>query len=185
MQLDLIVAILALVTAVLSAYATRVHNRLSVKPLLNISLDFSEGKVGLKVKNCGVGPAIIKTIQVRFQNELFDGSKMDWGVKIGNEYKAVLSKENKSELLTEMDKTFYSIYMPGDIITANESYYLYESMDNVTNNEVLALLYLLLLDVGLKITYTSIYNEKFIIDKSLKDNMDASLLINKWGMKIS
>ena len=47
MDIDLFIAILALVVAVLSAYATRLHNRLSVKPILRISLSYSGNKVNL------------------------------------------------------------------------------------------------------------------------------------------
>ena len=80
------IACMALFVAVWQGYATRKHNRLSIKPILHTSLDFSEGKVSLRVKNCGVGPAIIKTIQVNFHNELFDGSKIEWALKIGDEF---------------------------------------------------------------------------------------------------
>jgi len=126
---------------------TRKYNRLSVKPQLNISFNMLEGKVRVIIKNCGVGPAVIKTIQVKFQNEFFDGCKMEWGIKIGDEFAALLNNENIGDLLQSNSDVIYSVYVPGDVLSANESYNLLEFKGNVRNDKALALVYLLLFDL--------------------------------------
>jgi hypothetical protein len=63
----LFVSVLALGTAIWSARATRTHNRLSVKPSVAFARDgasIGTGRVGLSVRNDGLGPAQIDQLHV-------------------------------------------------------------------------------------------------------------------------
>jgi hypothetical protein len=83
------VAFFALVITAYEGYATRRHNRLSVKPFLFTSFDYDNEGSGWSLYNKGVGPALIKWCEVRV-----DGQPMhDWreaieklGAKINTEF---------------------------------------------------------------------------------------------------
>ena len=58
----IVIACIALGISIWQGWATRLHNKLSVKPLLDITTFYSETEpfIGVVVENHGVGPAIIK-----------------------------------------------------------------------------------------------------------------------------
>lgn len=74
----LFISVLALGTSIWSAYATRVHNKLTVKPSIGFMVDLASpgaGRVGLSFRNDGFGPATISDLAVyldgkRIQNWL-------------------------------------------------------------------------------------------------------------------
>jgi hypothetical protein len=74
---DTITAICSVVIAVASlgvsayvAWATRKHNRLSVRPLLELTITFPVGATaGLRLSNSGLGPAKITSSQLMFGDE--------------------------------------------------------------------------------------------------------------------
>lgn len=67
----LIVAFLAFLVTVWQSFLSRKHNRLSVKPILEVENHMASNvkTMGLKIENCGVGPAIIKEIEIFYKNE--------------------------------------------------------------------------------------------------------------------
>lgn len=60
------IAVLALATSIWSGYATRRHNRLSVKPNIGISTEFAgtEKQNGIYLNVNGPGPALIKEFKI-------------------------------------------------------------------------------------------------------------------------
>jgi len=67
----MITATCALFVSVWQGYETRTHNRLTVRPHLQLTRSIERGKpIGLYVKNVGSGPAIIKKVEVYFADNL-------------------------------------------------------------------------------------------------------------------
>lgn len=64
---SLFVAAAAFFISIYQTYITRIHNRLTVKPKISINVSLSpynSPSVGFFVKNSGVGPAIIESIEL-------------------------------------------------------------------------------------------------------------------------
>ncbi|WP_319237476.1 hypothetical protein [uncultured Propionivibrio sp.] len=74
-----VIAVFALVATVWQAWVTRKHNRLSVKPLLNTWSE-TNGGAGIyeaRLKNIGIGPAIIDSFEVRVDDKMVEGNGLD------------------------------------------------------------------------------------------------------------
>lgn len=73
-----IIALLALAVAVWAGYASRRHNRLSVRPDLMQYADASENNLifRLGVRNCGLGPARILSYGFTYQDQLINGARL-------------------------------------------------------------------------------------------------------------
>lgn len=54
---------------VLLGEATRAHNRISVRPLFDFHVTLKSEHASITIKNCGIGPAIIESVQLKFQGE--------------------------------------------------------------------------------------------------------------------
>jgi hypothetical protein len=66
-----IIAVASLGVSAFVAWATRKHNRLSVRPLLGFTTTFSVGATaGLRLSNSGLGPARITNSQLTFKGKL-------------------------------------------------------------------------------------------------------------------
>ena len=65
----LIVAMCALGLTFWQGFITRQHNKLSVKPMLKFVMKRELGFYELKLMNCGVGPALIRTFQNYFDSQ--------------------------------------------------------------------------------------------------------------------
>jgi hypothetical protein len=67
-----VIAVASLGVSAYVARATREHNRLSVQPLLELTIAFPVGAAaGLRLSNSGLGPAKITNSQLRVGAELF------------------------------------------------------------------------------------------------------------------
>lgn len=77
-----VIAIAAIALGIADSMQTRAHNRLSVKPYLVV--DYSnavrgtETTIVVEVSNEGVGPAIIRRMEIVLPDELGGGSYPDW-----------------------------------------------------------------------------------------------------------
>ncbi len=72
-----IISILALIVSVKSSYFTQQNNKLSVRPILQFGYTASpnsEQYLNFRVKNVGLGPAIINNIEFVFNGEKVDTS---------------------------------------------------------------------------------------------------------------
>ena len=168
MQLDLVIAILALVIAILSAYATRVHNRLSVRPYLHINRSFSDNKFRVYVRNSGTGPAIIRTVEATTTNRTLDATIISWTDELQAQCAILLAdKHIPPPLPGTAGALIASTLEGGDVLAANEDYVLIRTDDRFDNPEAAAALYAYLLEYfTFAITYSSIYNEKFRYSES-------------------
>jgi hypothetical protein len=67
-----VIAVASLGVSAYVAWATRKHNRLSVQPLLGLTITFPIGATaGLRLTNSGLGPARIISSQLMFNGEEF------------------------------------------------------------------------------------------------------------------
>ncbi len=69
----MVVAVASIVVSVWQGVENRNHNRLAVVPRLDISYTTSANTFGFKVKNNGIGPAILSLRSINF-----DGKEIDW-----------------------------------------------------------------------------------------------------------
>lgn len=79
--LAVIVASLAMFVALWQGYLTREHNRLSLRPHLDLTWYFtgSSKSIGMSLSNDGAGPAAIKWIQLYIKNEaVWSGDGNAW-----------------------------------------------------------------------------------------------------------
>ncbi len=141
-----IIALIALQANIQAGKETRKHNKLSVKPLLvvfrRINTQKSIGKYEVSVANQGVGPAIIKNVEL-----LFEGKRVSLNDNIT--YKAFLNKKMKN--LKSKD-TFYP--NPSFVIKMGETLILwsfeFDKMEAIYEMDKL----------GIKIEYKSMYLDK-------------------------
>ncbi len=107
----IIIACCALLVSILSAAATRKHNRLSVKPILAISTSIVDtpDKKGIYLLNCGFGPAIIRSFEVSFGGVPTNADSVD---KLNLEMTKCLNRPKT--------KFRYSLFNDGDPIQAGE-----------------------------------------------------------------
>ncbi|MER6011859.1 hypothetical protein [Streptomyces bluensis] len=77
MRMETVIAVAATVIALGSLWvshsqsrATRMHNRQSVRPILQIRRVHENGRVGLQVVNAGLGPGIVTDTVVRLDGEV-------------------------------------------------------------------------------------------------------------------
>jgi hypothetical protein len=76
-----VIAVVSLAVSVLEARATRIHNRHSVRPILELRTSFRPGRTaGLRLTNLGLGPAHITMTSLTFDGKLlgeFDESNVN------------------------------------------------------------------------------------------------------------
>lgn len=66
-----VIAVLSLAVSVYEARATRRHNRIYVRPFLELRVGLSQGsKAGLQLRNAGLGPAVITRTVPTLDDEL-------------------------------------------------------------------------------------------------------------------
>jgi hypothetical protein len=66
-----VIAVLSLAVSVSEARATRRHNRISVRPFLELRVGLSQGSTaGLQLRNAGLGPAVITRTVLTLDDEL-------------------------------------------------------------------------------------------------------------------
>jgi hypothetical protein len=69
----LFISVVALCLSLWSAYATRLHNRLTVRPFVSVGLDLvgpATDKVGLSLRNDGFAMASLRNLQIYFDGVL-------------------------------------------------------------------------------------------------------------------
>ena len=88
------ISVLALVTSVWSAYATRTHNRLSVRPAVGFEREMAgtkSGRAGFSLRNDGFGPARVSKLHL-----YLDGKPLSHWREIAPALKVALSDLNAS-----------------------------------------------------------------------------------------
>lgn len=145
----IIIATASIFVAVWQGYETRKHNRLSVRPKLQISYSVDEERFGYILINNGLGPATITEIKI-----FIDGIEMTNPGFSG--YDELIDKLNFNNR-----RKAHSSLNPGTNIKAGEMkniiLFNIEKDDNL--DELLPTIYQ---RISMEITYMSMYNEEFI-----------------------
>ncbi|MFJ5087429.1 hypothetical protein [Streptomyces sp. NPDC088674] len=114
MEAETVIAVAATVVAVGSLWvswtqtaATREHNRLSVRPVLQFRRfrDSGEDHAGIRLSNAGLGPAVITRCEVRIDGEDFGGWSRRAGARVSE--------------LSGRGPLLYSLH-PGTVLLAGE-----------------------------------------------------------------
>ena len=135
---------LALATSIWQGYAAQKHARLSVTPFMQTEVHETRDSVWeLTLTNKGVGPAMIEKITYEWAGKNYGEEVMD----------VVQAVTQKSKLGNVMYST-----MGETIFSPNESHVLI----HLTGADVCAKMHASFASVKLTITYTSIYEEKWI-----------------------
>ncbi len=144
-----IIAVAALFVVVWQTWATRKHNRLSVKPLLDINqvVRKADSTVRLDLENNGVGPAIIKELEV-----LIDGRKVE---------ETVL--KNWKKIISIIDISCDSVY--GVILSSDATIGAGSSVEllnlKVSDTQSYKLVFESLSRLNVIVKYESVYGESF------------------------
>ena len=150
----IIIAIVSIIVAIWQGIEFRNYNRLSVKPLLDISysLNYDKNLVEFTVKNYGMGPAIIGEAT----------AKVDSSEYIINDTNQLFQFLNKLGI-DKVPVTFNNLEL-GGIILPNEHFNIFvveihslEKLGINTNT--------LINNVNIKIKYKSLYNEEFVVSQ--------------------
>jgi len=156
MNIELIISVLAIVIAVLSASLSREHNKLSVRPLLFISrFNFPDERVSLVIENGGTGPAIIESISIKIGNNTYNANSFTWTIEV-----MPLLKSLKI-IPEELDS------IPLDVLSVNEMFvlgtnnkmFMLKAQPNSKTDYLYAVKVINAIHVNVK--YRSIYKEHF------------------------
>lgn len=157
-SLSLITAIAAVGIAVWQGYLTRKHNYLSSRP------DLTGGGIALPdeniifkkaVKNSGLGPAIIGSIDVYFNDEPVSDLTLEELLK---RFVETYQLHGDFELAWFMLKGDQIMLSPNEEITVLE---LIESNNDYTRSELYGIASDFINDIRIDIHYSSIYKEQF------------------------
>jgi len=148
----IVIACVAVGISVWQGYVTRRHNKLSVKPILEIHTSLSKDNtpMGVSVENCGFGPAIINDFIV-----ILDGKP----TKVNNKKKA----ENiyKKAHLFSNQLNFWHPYNEGTVIKQGGTVNLITHVKKDLDFPVLSEFEEKLSHLHFKFIYESVYKEKF------------------------
>lgn len=141
----------------------REHNRMSVRPLINITpyLEGEGKRRGVYISNQGLGPAIITSIEVTVNGETFSG--------LGeSQWKSVLSTAETIPLCYKSGWPIQgSVLRPGEeetLLAPTDAYLPICDIELVNFH--------FKKDVSISIGYESLYNEKFVAKGTTQINMD-------------
>ena len=144
----IIIAIASIVVTIWQGIENRNHNRLSVRPKLEINFQLTKDNFGYILKNNGLGPAVIT------DKKLFvDGKEISYSGFSG--YDDFIEKLG----LKDRKVTHMGIY-PGKTIKANEQINIIGFSIN-KSDDLDSLLPKIFSRVKIKIGYKSMYDERF------------------------
>ncbi len=148
--LGLIVALFALIVKLMHSYSERKINMNSVKPVLEIKSAESENQsIRIILKNVGVGPAFVESIETFVDNILFPGNN-----------KTLLESVVRHLDLNGLDVICYALEK-GEKLEVNESRFLFEAnpVNWLEHEKIMSAI----LRLSFRIKYKSIYGEAFIL----------------------
>ena len=143
-----LIALSALFVSVLQAYLTRKHNRLSVRPHLELIKNISpSGPASIVLKNHGTGPAIIKKIRVYVDKEEYFADDDD-------SFKAALEKLGISE--RDITAT-YCLYEKNAILGIGAEQKIMEFYNSRGDETVWRYIAQMIDRIGVKVEFQCIY----------------------------
>lgn len=145
------IAVIALLVSIWQGLVTRRHNRLSVTPHVDISLQTLRGRFGFLMDNTGVGPAVIEWFKIYIDDKEipYDSESGGW-----------------DEALTNIDigglDISYAFYSVGHFMKSGTSFWALSWGDSETaSDEQLQSVADRFQRIHLSIGYRSIYGDKF------------------------
>ncbi|MBN1969777.1 MAG: hypothetical protein JXR48_13480 [Candidatus Delongbacteria bacterium] len=155
----IVIALASIIISIWQGIETRNHNRLSVTPRLNITYHAKSNEIKFKVKNNGLGPALIRDCTISF-----DGKKYkSYGP---NELYKFLEYLEIEGILN------FSIIGESSLIPAGEEENLLIFYSDSLSEEML--LHTLPNSLGFKIEYSSMYDEHFTSTNDVYDELDEN-----------
>ncbi|MEO9387041.1 hypothetical protein [Chromobacterium phragmitis] len=153
-SVSVVIAIASFFTAIYQAKATREHNSLSTRPLLDCSTLIPQtGALQIILHNHGLGPAIIEGVYINYKGRTYSQNIKSEAAALTN----LLYKDNEyhigittisapSPIRADGEITLFSFTQPLD---GEKNHFLEEKqLDSISN-------------LGVIVKYKSIYNEKF------------------------
>ena len=147
----IIIAVASIFISVWQGIESRNHNRLAVRPALDIVYSTVNKSFGFKVKNNGIGPAVLTK-----RTLLFKGKEIDW-----YNHKDLTAARESLQAMSGMN---FSILRENSTIPVGEEYNLLlfssDTLNGMTAKEKI------FDSIGFKLEYQSMYGEIFIIESS-------------------
>lgn len=155
----LITAFFSFVITVIQAQITRRHNKLSVRPHIGIRTTTSiESPINIKIKNNGVGPAFINSVELRIDNFKYDFC--------GNSDVTTLCNKI-DETITDCEHIHYSKFNPPVVLDVGQEQLLIEFPTSIGNEELRDKIIKLLKKVQIQAEYRCLYKTKYSTKKFL------------------
>ena len=145
------ISLFAFGVALWQGYVARLHNRLSVKPMLHFDCGITSDDFFINLKNTGIGPAIILNWRVSFS-----------GQKIGENSDQIAINLFKE---LEVEHLGGEMYLPGKLqaMAAGDIYEILKINNVEADSEVKARIGNDILWLKVTVDYESIYGEKFSV----------------------
>lgn len=160
------IALLALGITIWEGRESRKHNRLSVRPSLRFDIFFSTKESSrIVLCNVGLGPMIVKKIQIITRDHVIDANKQDW-VKEVIRHLAQTGLKNGHLGAFSLNPTTFEL---DDIIQAGEQLNLLEMIDDKSEDRYFSKA---LTRLGLRVEYQSFYGERFVAENQEIDGQD-------------
>jgi hypothetical protein len=149
---SVVIAGAALFVAVWHAFATREHNRLSVRPFFRIDRNQSFGRpIEIILQNTGVGPGFIDRLEIRVDDTAIEGDRF---ARLRTAMDRIGLADRQVEFFTPLQ---------GEAIAAGESHTLLEVFPHEDTAEARAAIIAVLPRLTYSIAYHSIYDEPFVV----------------------
>lgn len=147
-----VIALCAMAVTVWQGWISREHNKLSVQPHLDISLDFVEGQtVNINISNYGIGPALLKGLKCKVN----EGA---WEINKPTDYNPVFNALNMP--LSTMRHSLVC-FDSSSVIGVNKTENLMSFPGSETNNDLNKKLIKGLSALEITIDYSCIYGKSF------------------------
>ncbi|MFN3019227.1 hypothetical protein ACK1CN_25120 [Vibrio coralliilyticus] len=156
-----IIAFSTFLGVIWQAYIARRHNHLSVRPLLDTTLYTQSQKVGLEIKNSGLGPALINSIYIHYKDFTYNLNKTE-------SYQDFFKKSGLTNLI-QFNPTILSFSEHSPTIlesNKNNTLFMVELNQNSNNSNLNIIKSRLNTEaehIIIEINYSTIYNKKHII----------------------
>jgi hypothetical protein len=151
--MTIIIAVTAVIVAMKQAQDAREHNKLSVTPHLDFFQNLGGQKLGIEIKNNGVGPAIIKDIRIFTPHGEFDGTSHAGQMGALKQLGLVLSDVG------------YSGLQEGDFLAAGDSLWLFyrSGQQKLPQPEIYYVERFK--KISVRISYESVYGDSYIMEQ--------------------
>ncbi|KAJ30514.1 hypothetical protein [Sulfitobacter pontiacus] len=170
---SLVVAVCALLFTAMQMDQSQIHNRVTLAPLVGIGIDDHDPTrtSGLYFENGGLGPAIVKGINLRIDGEEF-------------RFETHIAWENVREHLNNNNETFgnemieFSSLPKNHFIGAGERHFLISVSSENASDDALAVLRDLVGRVEVGICYQSVYRDLFYVEGGGSEEFSEHCLDN-------